>query len=55
MQEMRNPNEYAGKRARLKRWHKLVLALSCVVVFITTYALILPAVTMTHEEIFCAT
>lgn len=54
MQEMRHPNEYAGKRARLKRWHKLVLALSCAVVFITTYALILPAVTMTHEETFCA-
>lgn len=56
MQEnKKHPEEFAAKRARLKRWHKLVLALSCVVVFVTTYALILPAITMTHEETYCRT
>lgn len=32
---------------KLKRWHKLVTAMAGVVVFCTTYALILPAITMT--------
>ena len=41
---------------RHKRWQRVVTALACVVVFCTTYALILPALTMTdtaycgHEE-----
>lgn len=35
-----------------KRWHKIVTALSCLVVFCTTYALIMPAITMTGET-FC--
>lgn len=32
------------------RWQRVVSALSCVVVFITTYALILPAITMTKPN-----
>lgn len=38
--------QYIKKRRFLKRWHKLLLVLSCAVVFCTTYALILPAITM---------
>ena len=34
----------------IHEWQKLVLALSCLVVFITTYMLILPAFTLDKEE-----
>lgn len=37
---------------RRRQWHKAVTALACIVVFCTTYALILPAITMT-ENTFC--
>ena len=43
----RKAEEMVKGRTRLKRWHKIVTALACVVVFCTTYALILPAITMT--------
>lgn len=33
-------------KARLKRWRKMMLCFSCVVVFCTVYALILPAITL---------
>ena len=33
-----------------KKWQKVVASLACVVVFITTYALILPAITMDRDE-----
>lgn len=35
------------KHKRWKRWQKVVSMMACVVVFCTTYALILPAITMT--------
>jgi len=38
-------------QVRKKRWHKVVSCLAAVVVFCTTYALILPAITMTEEYI----
>lgn len=38
--------QYIGKNRFIKRWRKLLLALSCIVVFCITYALILPAITM---------
>ena len=38
--------QFDKKRRRWKRWQKVVSALACVVVFCTTYALILPAITM---------
>lgn len=38
-------------RRKRKRWQKLVLFLSCLVVFSTTYALILPAITMTEPPL----
>ena len=37
------------EHSRFRRWSKLVTVLACVVVFCTTYALILPAITMTSE------
>ena len=33
-------------KTRTKRWRKVLLCLSCVVVFWTVYALILPAITL---------
>lgn len=44
--------KYHIKRHRQKVWHKVVGALGCLVVFCTTYALILPALTM-EKEAFC--
>ena len=36
---------------RSKRWRYLVTSLSCLVVFVTTYALILPVITMTAPPV----
>lgn len=38
-------------KARLKRWRKMILCLSCVVVFCTVYALILPAITLERKTV----
>ena len=49
-------NEYEARKRKRKFWRSIVTALSCVVVFCTTYALILPAITLEntaycgHEE-----
>lgn len=37
---------YVKKRKRRSLWQKIVGSLACVVVFVTTYMLILPAITM---------
>ncbi len=42
-------SEYSKKHRRKKRWQSVVTAMAAVVVFITTYALILPAITMDNE------
>ena len=43
-------SEYIKKllkdKARLKKWKRITLALSCVVVFCVVYALTLPAITL---------
>ena len=39
-------NEYEARKRKRKFWRSIVTALSCVVVFCTTYALILPAITL---------
>lgn len=45
--------EAAGRtRLLYKRWHKVVGGLACLVVFCTTYALILPAITL-EGETYC--
>ena len=44
------------RRAHRRRhaWHRLVTALGCVVIFVTTYALILPAITLeSTPEAYC--
>ena len=38
--------EYEARKRKRKFWRSIVTALSCVVVFCTTYALILPAITL---------
>ena len=40
---------YAKAHLRRKRWYKVVASLAAVVVFCTTYALILPAITMERQ------
>ncbi len=42
-------HESIKEHLRHKRWRHIVTALACVVVFCTTYALILPAITMTGD------
>ena len=44
--------KYIKEQLRKKHWKRIVTALACVVVFWTTYALILPAVTLTGDT-FC--
>ncbi|MDD6236215.1 MAG: hypothetical protein PUB00_02420, partial [Clostridiales bacterium] len=41
--------EYMKVHQKKKRWHQVVIALACVVVFCTTYVLILPAITMENS------
>lgn len=38
-------------KTRTKRWRKVLLCLSCVVVFWTVYALILPAITLESKNV----
>lgn len=49
---LREAEKYTRARQRRKRWHTVVTCLAAVVVFCTTYALILPAVTL--EENPCS-
>ena len=44
--------ELNHKRARRRTWHKVLAAAACVVVFCTTYALILPAITL-EQTAYC--
>lgn len=44
--------KYKGSHARKKRWHRILVALASVTVFCTTYALILPAITM-EQTTYC--
>lgn len=37
-------------KERFKKWKRIMLALSCVVVFITVYALTIPAVTLACDK-----
>ena len=42
---------FAAQRARRKVWQRIVCAMMCIVVFCTTYALILPAITMSSDAL----
>ena len=44
--------QYAKRHKRRRVWQKVVGSLACVVVFITTYMLILPAITM-EQTTYC--
>lgn len=44
--------KYIKKQHRFKTWHKVVGILACMVVFCTTYALILPAITI-EKTTYC--
>lgn len=47
----RRAKGYRARHRRNRIWKKLVTALGCLVVFCTTYALILPAITMERETV----
>ena len=47
----RRAQGYSARHRRKRIWKKLVTALGCLVVFCTTYALILPAITMERETV----
>lgn len=47
---LQQASEYTKAHRRKKRWLKVVTCLAAVVVFCTTYALILPAITMENSE-----
>ena len=47
----RRARGYSARHRRNRIWKKLVTALGCLVVFCTTYALILPAITMERETV----
>ncbi len=49
---LRQAARYSKAHNRIKRWHRVVAGFAAVVVFITTYALILPALTQERES-FC--
>lgn len=44
-----NSAEFLNRQKKKKIWIRVVIALACIVVFCTTYALILPALTMTGK------
>ncbi len=44
-------NEYARRNRRKRSWQRIVRFMACVVVFCTTYALILPAITLEYADI----
>lgn len=48
---LQQAEKYTRKHRRYQTWKKVVGALACVVVFCTTYALILPAITMERQTI----
>lgn len=48
---LRRIAEYKNLYRRKRRWHKVVSVLAGVVVFCTTYALILPAITLEADTI----
>ncbi|MGM9538297.1 MAG: Cna B-type domain-containing protein [Candidatus Onthomonas sp.] len=51
-QSLLRAEEYTRQHKRRKVWQKIVGCLACVVVFVTTYMLILPAITM-EETAYC--
>lgn len=50
--EMLKAEQYSKKHKRRRGWQRIVGSLACIVVFITTYMLILPAITM-EQKAYC--
>lgn len=48
---LRDVKEFKKRHTRRRLWHGILTVLASIVVFVTTYALILPAVTMTASHI----
>lgn len=48
----RKTKEYSKRHRQRKWWQRVVSVLACITVFCTTYALVIPAITMT-EEVYC--
>lgn len=46
---LRSAENYAGQRKKHSLWKRIVAALACIVVFVTTYMLILPAITAENQ------
>ena len=53
MRILRKAGKFARKRERKGLWRGVVTGIAAVVVFCTTYALILPAITMETEGFSC--
>ncbi|MCI6175970.1 hypothetical protein MR772_05440 [bacterium] len=47
---LKEAEKYENARQRKKRWYQVVTCLAAVVVFCTTYALILPAITLSRDN-----
>ncbi|MGN0629174.1 MAG: SpaA isopeptide-forming pilin-related protein [Oscillospiraceae bacterium] len=47
---LRQASEYAKAHRRKKYWYQIVTCLACIVVFCTTYALMLPAITLEQSQ-----
>lgn len=53
MRDLHNVGKYAARRKRNRIWRSIVTGIAGVVVFCTTYALILPAITLETQEYIC--
>ena len=53
MRYLKKESKYAARRRRNRLWRGIVTGIAAVVVFCTTYALILPAITMETQELSC--
>ena len=45
--------DYLAQNHRRRTWKKIISILACIVVFCTTYALILPAITLENHTTYC--
>lgn len=53
MRNLQRANEFAAQKRKRSVWRNVVTCIAAIVVFCTTYALILPAITMEKEDFTC--
>ena len=53
MRDLQKLTQYAARRKRSRRFRGVLTAIAAVVVFCTTYALILPAITLEGQTVYC--